>query len=103
MPLIRTPMIGPTKIYDSVPTLSPDEAADLIADAIVHRPKRIATRIGTFASVLHALTPKMGEIIMNTGFKMFPDSAAAKGDKASKPKVSTEQVAFAAIMRGIHW
>jgi len=104
MPLVRTPMIGPTKIYDSVPTLSPEEAADLIADAIVQRPKRIATRIGTFASVLHALTPKFGEIIMNTGFKMFPDSAAAKGEgKASKPKVSTEQVAFAAIMRGIHW
>jgi len=104
MPLVRTPMIGPTKIYDSVPTLSPEEAADLIADAIVHRPKRIATRIGTFASVLHALTPKLGEIIMNTGFKMFPDSDAAKGEgKASKPKVSTEQVAFAAIMRGIHW
>ena len=104
MPLVRTPMIGPTKIYDSVPTLSPEEAADLIAEAIIHKPKRIATRIGTFASVLHALTPKLGEIVMNTGFKMFPDSAAAKGkDKAEKPKVSTEQVAFAAIMRGIHW
>lgn len=105
MPLVRTPMIGPTKIYDSVPTLSPDDAADLIAQAIVHRPKRIATRLGTFASVLHALTPKLGEIVMNTGFKMFPDSAAAQGkdEKQDKPKVSTEQMAFAAIMRGIHW
>ena len=104
MPLVRTPMIGPTKIYDSVPTLSPEDAADLVAEAIIHRPKRIATRIGTFASVLHALTPKIGEIVMNTGFKMFPDSAAAQGkEKAEKPKVSTEQVAFAAIMRGIHW
>jgi len=104
MPLVRTPMIGPTKLYDSVPTLSPEEAADLIGNAIIHRPKRIATRIGTFASVLHALTPKIGEIVMNTGFKMFPDSAASQGkEKAEKPKVSTEQVAFAAIMRGIHW
>jgi NAD(P)-dependent dehydrogenase (short-subunit alcohol dehydrogenase family) len=104
MPLVRTPMIGPTKIYDSVPTLSPEEAADLIAEAIIYRPKRIATRIGTFASVLHAIAPKLGEIVMNTGFKMFPDSDAAKGiDKKAKPKVSTEQVAFAAIMRGIHW
>ena len=105
MPLVRTPMIGPTKIYDSVPTLSPDDAAELIADAIINRPKRIATRLGTFAAVLHALAPKLGEIIMNTGYKMFPDSAAAQGkDSASdKPKVSTEQIAFAAIMRGIHW
>ena len=30
MPLVRTPMIAPTKIYESVPTLSPEEAADLV-------------------------------------------------------------------------
>ncbi|MDX5299514.1 MAG: SDR family oxidoreductase, partial [Gammaproteobacteria bacterium] len=104
MPLVKTPMIAPTKIYDSVPTLTPDEAGQMVADAIIHRPKRIATRLGVFAQVLHALTPKMGEIIMNTGYRMFPDSAAASGDKnAAKPKVSTEQIAFAAVMRGIHW
>lgn len=105
MPLVRTPMIGPTKIYDSVPTLTPEEAADMIAQAIIYRPKRIATRLGIFAQVLHALVPKAGEIIMNTGYKMFPDSAAAQGkdQKSDKPKVSTEQMAFAAIMRGIHW
>lgn len=104
MPLVRTPMIAPTKIYDSVPTLSPEEAADLVAQAIIHRPKRIATRLGTFAQVLHAVAPKVGEIVMNTGYRMFPDSVAAKdGVAAEKPRVSTEQVAFAAIMRGIHW
>jgi len=105
MPLVRTPMIGPTKIYDSVPTLTPEEAADMIAEAIIYRPKRIATRLGIFAQVLHALVPKAGEIIMNTGYKMFPDSAAAQGkdSQSEKPKVSTEQMAFAAIMRGIHW
>ena len=104
MPLVKTPMIAPTKIYDSVPTLTPEEAADLVAEAIINRPKRIATRLGTFAQVLHALAPKVGEIIMNTGYRMFPDSAAAEGrNTAEKPKISTEQVAFAAIMRGIHW
>ncbi|OZG72044.1 short chain dehydrogenase [Hahella sp. CCB-MM4] len=103
MPLVRTPMISPTKIYDSVPTLTPEEAADLVAEAIINRPKRIATRLGIFAQVLHALAPKFGEIVMNTGFRMFPDSSAAAGDKDEKPKVSTEQVAFAALMRGIHW
>ncbi|PHQ17143.1 SDR family oxidoreductase [Marinobacter profundi] len=104
MPLVKTPMIAPTKIYDSVPTLTPEEAAQMVADAIVYRPKRIATRLGVFASVLHSLAPKMGEIIMNTGYRMFPDSPAAAGSKSGeKPKVSTEQVAFAAIMRGIYW
>lgn len=104
MPLVRTPMISPTKIYDSVPTLTPEEAADLIGQAIINKPKRIATRLGIFASVIHSIAPKLGEIIMNTGFRMFPDSAAAQGKKeGEKPKVSSEQVAFAAIMRGIHW
>lgn len=104
MPLVKTPMIAPTKIYDQVPTLTPDEAADMVAQAIIHRPKRIATRLGTFAQVLNALAPKLGEIVMNTGYRMFPDSAAASGSRSGeKPKVSTEQVAFAAIMRGIYW
>ncbi|WP_203141806.1 SDR family oxidoreductase [Marinobacter mangrovi] len=104
MPLVKTPMIAPTKIYDQVPTLTPDEAADMVAEAIIYRPKRIATRLGTFAQVLHALAPKLGEIVMNTGYRMFPDSAAASGSRSGeKPKVSTEQVAFAAIMRGIYW
>ena len=104
MPLVKTPMIAPTKIYDSVPTLTPEEAAQMVADAIVYRPKRIATRLGIFAQVLHALAPKMGEIVMNTGYRMFPDTAAAAGTKSGeKTKESTEQVAFAAIMRGIYW
>ncbi|MAM88228.1 SDR family oxidoreductase [Allohahella sp. A8] len=103
MPLVRTPMISPTKIYDSVPTLSTAEAGQLVADAIIYKPKRIATRLGITAQVIHAVMPKFGEIIMNTGFRMFPDSAAATGQTDQKPKVSTEQVAFAALMRGIHW
>ncbi|RMF15785.1 MAG: SDR family oxidoreductase [Gammaproteobacteria bacterium] len=105
MPLVRTPMISPTKMYDYVPTLTPDDAADLVAQAIVGKPKRIATRLGIFAAVIHALAPKLGEIIMNTGYKMFPDSEAAKGQKDAdkKPQLTSEQVAFAALMRGIHW
>ncbi|WP_417539483.1 SDR family oxidoreductase [Marinobacter sp.] len=104
MPLVKTPMIAPTKIYDSVPTLSPEEAADLVTNSIIERPKRVATRLGITAQVLHALAPKVGEIVMNTGYRMFPDSTQAVGGKATeKPKVSTEQVAFAAVMRGIHW
>ena len=104
MPLVKTPMIAPTKIYDSVPTLSPEEAADLVATAIIKRPKRIATRLGTFAQVLHAVVPKVGEIVMNTGYRMFPDSPPkVEGEPAKKQKVSSEQVAFAAVMRGIHW
>jgi hypothetical protein len=45
----------------------------------------------------------MSEIIMNSAFRLFPDSAAAKGEKDGDSKTSQEQIAFASIMRGIHW
>jgi NAD(P)-dependent dehydrogenase (short-subunit alcohol dehydrogenase family) len=103
MPLVRTPMIAPTKIYDSFPTISPDEAADLICEAIRAKPKQINTRLGTFGEVAYALFPKAVDQILSTAYKVFPDSAAAKGEKDPQEHASTEQVALAHLMRGVHW
>jgi NAD(P)-dependent dehydrogenase (short-subunit alcohol dehydrogenase family) len=103
MPLVRTPMIAPTKIYNNVPTLAPEEAADMIAQACVYKPVRIATRLGITGQVLHALVPRIAQILMNTSFRMFPDSEAAKGDKGGKPQLSAEAVAMQQMMRGIHF
>ena len=58
MPLVRTPMIAPTKMYENVPTLSPEEAADLVVEAIVYKPVRIATRLGIFGAICHAVAPQ---------------------------------------------
>ncbi|HUG24623.1 SDR family oxidoreductase [Piscinibacter sp.] len=103
MPLVRTPMIAPTKIYNNVPTLAPEEAADMIAQACVAKPVRIATRLGVAGEVLHALLPRVAQIVMNTSFRMFPDSSAAKGDKSAKPTLSPEAIAMQQMMRGIHF
>ncbi len=104
MPLVRTPMIAPTKLYQSVPTLSPEEAADLVVEAIIRKPVRIATRLGIFGQVVHAVSPKVGQIIMNTSFRMFPDSSAASGQKEGAPVQPTaDQIAFSQLMRGIHF
>jgi thioester reductase-like protein len=104
MPLVRTKMIGPTKIYESVPTLSPEEAADLIVQGIIERPSRIATRLGIFSATLNAVFPKAYEVIMNTAFQLFPDSSAARGEAGGEPQpASSEQIAFASMMRGVHW
>src|SRR5699024_7442435 len=75
MPLVRTPMIAPTKLYNHVPTISPHQAADMICEAIVRRPKRIATSLGVLGQVMHFITPKVTETIMNTGYKIFSDSS----------------------------
>jgi len=105
MPLVRTPMIAPTKMYENVPTLSPEQAADLVVEAIVYKPVRIATRLGIFGAVCHAAAPRLTQIMLNTAFNMFPDSAAAKGMKEGEApqQLSPEQMAFATLTQGIHW
>jgi NAD(P)-dependent dehydrogenase (short-subunit alcohol dehydrogenase family) len=103
MPLVKTPMIAPTKIYDSFPTLTPEEAADLICEAIRAKPKHINTKLGTFGEVLYAVAPKMVDQVLHMAYKVFPDSAAARGEKDPSEKASGEAVALAHLMRGVHW
>ena len=107
MPLVRTPMIAPTKIYNNVPTLSPEEAADMVAQACIGKQVRIATRLGITGELLHALMPRVAQIVMNTAFRMFPDSTAAKGDSSGKdagiPQLSPEAIALQQMMKGIHF
>ena len=105
MPLVKTPMIAPTKLYDQVPTLTPEEAAGLVCDAIIHKPVRVASRLGIFGQTLHALVPRVAQIIMNTTFRMFPDSDAAKKKTAAETpgEPSADQVAFQQVMRGIYF
>ncbi|MEO7743046.1 MAG: SDR family oxidoreductase [Usitatibacter sp.] len=107
MPLVKTPMIAPTKLYDHLPTLTPEQAADLVVEAIVYKPVRIATRLGIFGEMLHAVAPKVTQIVLNTAFRMFPDSGAAQGKKkdgeAPEVELTPEQMAFAQITQGIHW
>ncbi|MBA2505529.1 MAG: SDR family NAD(P)-dependent oxidoreductase, partial [Thermoleophilaceae bacterium] len=115
MPLVKTPMIAPTSMYDAFPTLTPEEAAQMLCDAMMDKPKRMATRLGTFGEVLYALSPKTVDIVLNAAYKLFPDSKAAKGvedkDKKALPagqeekdgEMSTEAVAMAYLMRGVHF
>jgi NAD(P)-dependent dehydrogenase (short-subunit alcohol dehydrogenase family) len=118
MPLVRTPMIAPTDIYKAFPTLTPDEAAQMLCDAMIDKPKRMASRLGTFGEVLYAISPKTVDIVLNQAYNLFPDSTAAKkgkdGDKADKKalpagekkddsEMSTEAVAMAYLLRGVHF
>jgi thioester reductase-like protein len=103
MPLVRTPMIAPTKMYDAFPTLSPEEAADMICEALRSRPKEMGTRLGKFGEVLYSLSPSMVDRLLHLGYRVFPDSAAAKGHKDVEERASFEQIAMATLTRGVHW
>jgi NAD(P)-dependent dehydrogenase (short-subunit alcohol dehydrogenase family) len=103
MPLVRTPMVAPTRIYEQFPLISAEQAADLVCEAIIHQPQRLATRLGIFAQLIGLFAPRIGEIIMSESYKMFPDSDAAVGAKEGGARASPEMIAFASLMRGIHW
>ena len=100
MPLVRTPMIAPTKMYKYVPTLSPEEAADLIATAIVKRPKKIATNLGRIASITYTIAPDINNILMSIGFNLFPSSTASIREQE---KLTIIQRAYARLFPGEHW
>jgi len=100
MPLVRTPMIAPTKIYKYVPTLSPEQAADLVAYAIVKRPKKVATHLGRLASITYSIAPEINNKLMSIGFNLFPSSTASVGEPQ---KLNLVQRAYARLFPGEHW
>lgn len=100
MPLVRTPMIAPTKMYKYVPTLSPEQAADLIAYAIVKRPKKIATNLGRLASITYAIAPDINNMLMSIGYNLFPSSSASIG---KQERLNWVQKAYVRLFPGEHW
>jgi NAD(P)-dependent dehydrogenase (short-subunit alcohol dehydrogenase family) len=103
MPLVRTPMIAPTKMYDAFPAITPDEAADMICEALRTHPKHMGTRLGTVGEVLYALSPKAVDRILHLAYRVFPDSAASRGQEDVEERASFEQIAMATLTRGVHW
>jgi short-subunit dehydrogenase len=104
MALVRTPMISPTKVYKRFPALTPEQAAGVLADAIVHRPRRVSPPFGQFASVADAVNPMLMDYVRNRGFTLFEDSDAAQGSEESQePKFDKRGETFVRATRGIHW
>ena len=105
MPLVRTPMIAPTKMYENVPTLSPEQAADLVVEAIVYKPVRIATRLGIFGAVCHAVAPQAHADPAQHRVQHVPGLGRGAGQEGrrSPQQLSPEQMAFAQLTQGIHW
>jgi short-subunit dehydrogenase len=100
MPLVRTPMIAPTKIYDRFPTMSPDEAANLITEAIRKRPKRVGTTLGNLGQVTYAIMPGAQDLVANRAYQLIPEG---DGKRAKPEEPTPEQRAFIRATRGVHW
>jgi short-subunit dehydrogenase len=80
MPLVRTPMIEPTGLYRSMPAISADDAATMIAKAIVNRPKKQSTATGRIAEITYGTVPKVQDAVVNAAFKLVPGSGERRDD-----------------------
>ena len=108
MPLVRTPMIEPTAHYKYFPAISPEEAAEMICDAIVSRHKKQSTFVGRVSEFTYATAPRIQDAIANAGYKMFPESPSKPkpeggAEQTAEEEGSAEQKAFARATRGTHW
>jgi short-subunit dehydrogenase len=98
MPLVRTPMIAPTKMYDRLPTLSPEQAAGMLTEAIRKRPKKVATALGNLGQLTYAIAPGAQDLIVNRAYQLFGEE-----DAPTDRRTEAEQRAFAQATRGVHW
>ncbi|HEX6515111.1 MAG TPA: SDR family oxidoreductase [Nocardioidaceae bacterium] len=111
MPLVRTPMIAPTRIYDTFPAITPAQAADLVLEALAERPHEINTALGTLGAVAHTLAPKTTFRVLHLAYQVFPDSPAARGEDGGDPGgdpgrdhgATAQQQLLARLLRGVHW
>ena len=107
MPLVRTPMIAPTTIYDRFPTLSPEQAADLLVHALEDQPKHVGTRLGSVATLANAMAPKLVDAVLHTAYHLFPDSTAAGGGAGARTgtpeALSRGAVVVSRLLPGVHW
>lgn len=103
MPLVRTPMSAPTKLYDRFPALTPEQAAQLICDAIRTRADHVGPHLGAFTELGYAISPAMATEILGAAYRTAPDSAAARGKLDESESASVLQRAVAQLLRGAYW
>lgn len=102
MPLVRTPMVAPTRMYEQLPLMDPEEAAELVVEAVLRRPERLATPLGRLASLVELLLPQVERAVMSESYRIFPESSGAES-KSAAPPASPEMRTFASLLRGVHW
>jgi hypothetical protein len=103
MPLVRTPMSAPTKLYDRFPALTPEQAAQLICEAIRTRADHVGPRLGAFTELGRTISPAMAKEILGAAYGAFPDSAAAHGKVDESESASALQRTVAQLPGGAYW
>jgi NAD(P)-dependent dehydrogenase (short-subunit alcohol dehydrogenase family) len=106
MPLVRTPMIAPTGMYENFPTIDTDQAAEMVLQAILSRPPEVSTRLGKLGEAVDTLSPGLLNLVMTGAYHAFPDTTPRDGERAREAgdeEISVEAAAMAYLMRGVHF
>lgn len=101
MPLVRTAMVAPSRVYERFPLLRPEQAADIVCEAVVHRPARLATPLGRLAQIVEALAPGLNRAVMSESYRLLPESQAAGGPPGAEERLPPEALAIAALLHGV--
>ena len=88
MPLVRTPMIAPSRRLNPMPAISVEHAAAMVVRGLVEKPTRIDTPLRILAAVGNYFTPKLSRRILHQLYLGYPDSAAARGLATAEPGTS---------------
>lgn len=84
VPLVRTAMLAPTRIYDAFPALRADTAARRIGWAVIKRPMRVAPRWATLLEVMHAVAPGLLQRVFTRWHEPLHRALARRLDRAQR-------------------
>jgi len=87
MPLVRTPMIEPTKGYRAAPALTPEHAAGVVYKAMLGRPVRVMDPLAALMHAFHDFSPDLTLRILSIGYRLTPGGAGG-GKNGSRTRRS---------------
>jgi len=98
MPLVKTPMMKSTTIYDAFPMRTAEQATDLIVDGIIRQPKRVAVPVGNLFEFAYGVAPSAIDRVLSAAYELYPES----GDKKDQREpVSRDAAMFQRVFKAV--
>jgi short-subunit dehydrogenase len=96
MPLVKTPMMKSTTIYDAFPMRTAEQATDLVVEAIIRQPKRVAIPVGNLFEFAYGVAPGAIDRVLSAAYELYPES----GDKKDQREpVSRDAAMFQRVFK----
>lgn len=99
MPLVRTEMIKPARVYRGIPSISADQAAKLVLKALVRRPVILSLPEGAAAELGGRVTPKLARALVNVSYHVQPESAPEARTRPAPPLISVARTVTRLLWR----